>query len=219
MSWDLFEREAHRYEAWYDTARGRRASEAESALLAWLLGGFPDARTVLDVGCGSGHWSAWLASRGLRPIGLDRAPAMLGELRRRLPDCSAVRADAHALPLADRAVDLVLLVTTLEFLDDPARALAEAVRAARRGVVALALHRWSAGALSRRVGRQSRGALLRHARDLSQCRMRELVEAAGGARVARLRWRFALLPAPFPAGPSRVPLGDVIGVAAELTEG
>jgi SAM-dependent methyltransferase len=216
VTWTLFEREAERYEAWYATPRGRRAARAELQLLDWLLGAFPTARTVLDVGCGSGHFTAGLAGRGLRPIGLDRAPAMLAQLRRRLAGCPVVRADAHALPVRDRAVDLVLFVTTLEFLDDPGRALAEAARVARLGVVAIALQRWSAGALSRRCGPQSRGALLRHARDLSARRLRGLCEEAAGARLARLRWRHALLPAPLPAGPTRIPFGDVIGVAAEL---
>jgi SAM-dependent methyltransferase len=216
VTWELFDREAERYEAWYATARGRRASRAETALLARLLEAFPGAQTVLDVGCGTGHFSAWLTGRGLRPIGLDRAPAMLGELRQRLPACPVVRGDAHALPVADRSVDLALLVTTLELLADPARALAEAARTARRGLIAIALNRWSAGALSRRFGRQAHGALLRHARDLSLCRMRALVEEAAGARLAGLHWRSALLPAPLPAGPTRIPLGDVIGVAAGL---
>jgi SAM-dependent methyltransferase len=216
VTWRRFEREAERYEAWYDTARGRRASRGERDLLARLLADFPDARTVLDVGCGTGPFTGWLAERGLAPIGTDRSPAMLARLQRRLPRCPVLLADAHALPVRDRAVDLVLLVTTLEFLDDPRRALAEAVRVARCGLVALALNRWSPGALSRRLGPASRGALLPHARDLSPPALRRLVREAAGGRLARLRARFALLPRPFPAGSTAFPLGDIVGVAADL---
>lgn len=218
MSWQLFEHEAKRYEDWYATPRGARASRAETRLLEWLLGAFPDARSALEVGCGSGHFTAWLAQSGLLPIGLDRAPAMLAELRRRQPACPVLLADAHALPLRDRAVDLVVFVATLEFLDDPRGALAEAVRVARCGVLAVALNRWSAGALSRRFGPASRGALLRQARGLAPPELRRLVGEAAGQRLAGLRQRCALLPRPFPAGPTRAPLGDVVGVAAGLRD-
>jgi ubiquinone/menaquinone biosynthesis C-methylase UbiE len=138
LSWQLFELAAERYEDWYATPAGRRASRAEKELLRWLLEPFAEARTVLDVGCGTGHFTTWLTERGLRPIGLDRAPAMLASLRRRRPALPVVLADAHALPLRDRAVDLVVFVTTLEFVASPPRALAEAVRVARLGLVVVA---------------------------------------------------------------------------------
>jgi ubiquinone/menaquinone biosynthesis C-methylase UbiE len=216
VTWEPFEREAERYEAWYETARGARASRAEKDLLDWLRKDFPESRTALDVGCGTGHFTSWLAQRGLRAVGLDRAPAMLAVLRRQLPACPALVADAHHLPLRDRAVDLVVFVTTLEFLEDPRRALSEAARVARRGLIVLALNRWSAGALSRRFGPASRGALLPLARDLSPPELRRLMREAAGKRLLRLRCRTVLLPPPLSAGPLRTPLGDIVGVAATL---
>jgi SAM-dependent methyltransferase len=216
VTWPLFERGAERYEDWYATPLGQRSSRAEIALLDWLLGAFPGARRALDVGCGTGHFTGWLARRGLEPIGLDRAPAMLAVLRRRHPALPVLLADAEALPLRDRSVDLVVLVATLEFLDDPRRALAEAVRVARQGIVAVALNRWSVGALSRRVGPASRGTLLRHARDLSPPTLRRLVSEAAGQRLACVRAHSALLPRPFPPGPTCAPCGDVVAAAAEL---
>ncbi len=46
--------------------------------------------------------------------------------------------------------------------------------------------------------------------------LRRLVREAAGKRLGRLRCRTALLPAPLPTGPMRMPLGDIVGVAAEL---
>lgn len=216
MSWRLFDREADRYESWYATAAGQRASREETRLLTWLLEACPRARTILDVGCGSGHFMPWLVERDLRPIGLDRAPAMLASLERRVPGFPLLLADAHALPLRDRAVDLVLFVTTIEFLDDPRRALVEAVRVARVGVLAVALNRWSAGAVSRRFGAASRDVLLRHARDLSPRWARTLLVQAAGSRLVGLRSRTALLPTFFPPGAASLPFGDVLAVAVTL---
>lgn len=216
MSWKLFEREAERYESWYATTRGLRASRAETRLLAWLLAAFPGDHTILEVGCGSGHFLPWLAARGHRPIGLDRAPRMLASSRQRLPTLPALLADAHALPLRARAVDLVLFVTTLEFLEDPSRALAEAARVARLGILAIVLNRRSLAALSRRFGRASRGTLLRHARDFTPREVRASLAQAAGARLRGLRTRCALLPALPARVLTRIPVGDVVGVAALL---
>jgi hypothetical protein len=141
---------------------------------------------------------------------------MLAHERRRLPGSPALLADAHALPIRDRGVDLALFVTALEFLGDPRRALAEAARVGRRGLIAVALNRWSLGAISRRFGPQSRGAFLSHARDLSPPELRRLLGEAAGGRLVRLRFRSALLPAPLPSGTTSIPVGDVVGVAAEL---
>jgi hypothetical protein len=125
-------------------------------------------------------------------------------------------ADARSLPVRDRAVDLVMFVTTIEFLESPGNALAEAFRSARCGVVAVVLNRWSAGGLSRRWGSQSRGPLLRHARDLSLRQLRGLFEEAAGPRLTRLGWRSGLFPFRLPLGPAPIPLGDVLGIRAEL---
>jgi ubiquinone/menaquinone biosynthesis C-methylase UbiE len=64
VAWEIFETAASRYEAWYTTPRGQRTDQAERALLEWLLGQFPNARSILEVGCGTGHFTTWLASDG-----------------------------------------------------------------------------------------------------------------------------------------------------------
>ncbi|MEB4212288.1 class I SAM-dependent methyltransferase [Mycobacterium sp. 94-17] len=42
---------------------------------------FPTAGTALDVACGQGTGSVWLASRGLRVTGLDVSPVAIGHAR------------------------------------------------------------------------------------------------------------------------------------------
>lgn len=216
MSWQIFERAAADYEAWYATRRGRRADAAERALLLQLLGKFQDVRSALEIGCGTGHFAAFLAEQGFRTIGLDRAPAMLTEARRRFPSLPLVLGDAHGLPICDEAVDLAVFVTTLEFLEDPACALREAIRIARRAVVAIGLNRHSLGGLSRRWGPQSRGALLVQARDYSAAELRDALEQAAGPRLDVISSASTLFPDGLSQVISRIPLGDVVGVAIKL---
>lgn len=63
VSWRIFEEEAPKYEAWYATLRGQRVHRAERALLEWLLAAFPQARSVLEIGCGTGHFTRWFAEK------------------------------------------------------------------------------------------------------------------------------------------------------------
>jgi ubiquinone/menaquinone biosynthesis C-methylase UbiE len=212
----LFERDAVAYEEWYSTPRGQRADRAERALLEGLLAPFAASQSALEVGCGTGHFTRWLAGRMPHVVGLDRAPAMLAEARRRCPRLLLVEGDAHHLPIRSRSVDLGFFMLTLEFLDDPRRALAEAVRTTRRGVVVVALNRWSIGALSRRWGRDARRPRLGHARDFTLLSLRRMMSAAAGPRLGTLRWASALFPDNLVKSPARIPLGGVIGLAAEL---
>lgn len=216
VPWETFEQQASRYEGWYATTHGRRVDRSERALLAWLLGWFPGARRVLEVGCGTGHFTEPLSDSGFVTLGLDRSPAMLREARRRGVESFLVLGDAHRLPLRDRAVDVTALITTLEFLESPTRALQESVRVAERGLVFVVLNRWSLGAASRRCGPQSGGALLGGARDLSLRQLQQSIEDAAAERLRGLHWRSTLLPRPFDRLVAPVPFGDVIGVAVEL---
>jgi len=216
MAWEIFEPVASRYETWYGSGKGRRVDRAERALLDWMLARLPRTERVLEVGCGTGHFSRYLASRSLRVVGLDRSPAMLKALRSGEPRIVGVQADAHWLPFRDQAVDVVLFVTSLEFLNDPKRALAEAVRVSRRGLMLLVLNRWSLGGLSRRIGPQASQTILGHARDYSLSSLRTVVRDAAAERLRGLHWRHGCFPRDLWPTPSRLPAGDVIALAVVL---
>jgi SAM-dependent methyltransferase len=169
------------------------------------------------VGCGTGHFAAWLRRSSIDVVGLDRSPAMLAELRRGHAAIPVVVGDAGRLPVRSGAVDVVVLVTALEFVEDPDAALSEAVRVARRGLVLLLLNRWSLGGLSRRIGPQARRPILSSARDTSLVALRRAVRAAAGERLRSMRWASSLFPDGLWAARCRVPLGDVIGMAVILS--
>jgi ubiquinone/menaquinone biosynthesis C-methylase UbiE len=216
VSWQLFERAASNYEAWYTTARGRLADAAEQRLMLALLARLRPVRSALEVGSGTGHFTAFLARQGLAAIGLDRSPAMLAQARRLFPQLSLVLGDAQQLPFRDGCIDLAIFVTTLEFVDDPMAALREAVRVARRGVIVIALNRCSLGGLSRRFGPQSRGALLGRAHDYSRRALLDELRRAATTRFAGA-WSATTL---LPGSPDRIfphfAFGDVIGAAVSL---
>jgi SAM-dependent methyltransferase len=93
----------------------------------------PDA-PALDAGCGTGFQSALLAELGWRPHGVDVSSGLLGVARRRLPAAALALASIEALPYATGHFDAVVWCgSTLSFVDQPARALAELGRVLRPG--------------------------------------------------------------------------------------
>jgi SAM-dependent methyltransferase len=92
---------------------------------------------VLDLGCGIAYFSAWLARRGARVVGLDVTPAQLETARRMQGEFGLsfplVEASAEAVPLADASFDLVLSEYGASIWCDPAAWIPEAARLVRPG--------------------------------------------------------------------------------------
>jgi len=194
------------YEGWYHTV-GRRASRLEKGLLGRLLDNLGRLRSVIEVGCGTGHFTRWAEKAAPLVFGADRSLAMLGQARR-LGSRRLVASDALALPLRDASCDAVLLVTTLEFVDRPDWVLREAVRVARRGVVIGALNRHSL--LGRRLAHRVEPPWT-SARLLTVAELTRLAAEAAPIPRATVRWRTTLWP--LGACALRLPWGDFIGVS------
>lgn len=90
-------------------------------------------RRVLDLGCGLGGYSRTLADRGFDCVAFDVAEEYV-EVARGL-GVRAERFDGEHVPLADGAVETVILLEVLEHLADPAALLREAARVASRNVL------------------------------------------------------------------------------------
>ncbi len=80
----------------------------------------PRGRSVLDVGCGSGFFTAFYLSRGARVTGLDIAPVSIERLTRRHPGARFVLADVSEAPVEGR-FDLVNAFDVLYHIVDDAR--------------------------------------------------------------------------------------------------
>lgn len=179
------------YEDWY-AGPGRDADVSEKHLLGKLLAHFPKAQTVLELGCGTGHFTRWLAEHGLKVIGLDSSRPMLLEARRLVsPPC--LQGDAQVLPFADQSVDLVVLITTLEFVENPLKTLVEAVRVGREGLILGVLNRRSLLAFHYRASGKS---LWQAAHFFSVGELKRLVLRAAKGRLRSVQWRTTLWPIP-----------------------
>ena len=119
------------WHAWFSTQAGWTHATRQ-----WLYrqARLAQAKTVLEVGCGTGVIARELARSGPAcAIGLDLDPSMLAEARQHAASVTGVQGDAHALPFADGAFDIVVCHYLLLWLADPARGVQEMARVTRPG--------------------------------------------------------------------------------------
>ena len=83
------------------------------------------------------------AAAGLAVTGIDPDAAAIDYARRAGANVTYLAGDALRLPFADAGFDYCAAVTSLCFITDPAAAVAEMWRVARRGIVLGLLHRHS----------------------------------------------------------------------------
>ncbi len=94
--------------------------------------GLVNARSVLEVGCGTGAILSELDTPASLH-GLDLNPAALAECRIHVPGVSLVHGNALSLPYSSRSFDIVYCHFLLLWVRDPLLALAEMKRMAKPG--------------------------------------------------------------------------------------
>ena len=90
---------------------------------------------VIELGCGTAYFSARLARRGARPVGVDVTPAQLDTARRMQAatglEFPLIEANAEDVPLDDACFDLALSEYGASLWCDPERWVPEAARLLR----------------------------------------------------------------------------------------
>jgi SAM-dependent methyltransferase len=124
----------------YDRSVGRFARELAPRFAAFAGVDALPAGPVLDVGCGPGALTAWLAARvGAGAVSaVDPTDHFVADCAARIPGADVRVASAEALPFRDRTFQAALAQLVLPFVSDGPRAAAELVRVLRPGGVAAA---------------------------------------------------------------------------------
>lgn len=130
-------------ENWVERGRASWASEG----ISWGIWHVPeselgllpdvDGLDVVELGCGTGYVSAWLARRGARPVGLDNSGRQLATAKAFQDEFglrfSLVHADAERPPFADESFDLAVSEHGAAVWCDPYAWIPEAARILRPG--------------------------------------------------------------------------------------
>jgi ubiquinone/menaquinone biosynthesis C-methylase UbiE len=89
--------------------------------------------SLLEVGCGTGHWLRLLQSGGCQVTGLDASVEMLHVAAAKLRSAPLLQGTAAVLPFRNRSFDRLIMVNVLHHLSSPAICLREANRVLRPG--------------------------------------------------------------------------------------
>ena len=94
-------------------------------------------KDVIELGCGTAYFGAWLARRGARVTGVDPTPAQLETARRMSQEfdlpMELIEANAEDVPLPDESFDLAVSEYGASIWADPELWIAEAARLLRSG--------------------------------------------------------------------------------------
>jgi SAM-dependent methyltransferase len=119
----------------YEPYVGRWSRAVAHQFLAWLA--VPPGRRWLDVGCGPGALSEVIlqVASPSEVVGVDPSAGYVAYARSHVPDSRArfEIGDARSLPFAAGAFDSVVSGLVLNFVPEPAAAVAEMARVARLG--------------------------------------------------------------------------------------
>jgi SAM-dependent methyltransferase len=137
QSWNA---EAERY-----VEPGRRSWASHEP--RWGIWGIPESelnvlpdvggKDVIELGCGTAYWSAWLARRGAKPVGIDISEQQLesarGFQREHGIEFPLLRGNAEEVPYPDGSFDLAFSEYGAAIWCDPYRWIPEASRLLRPG--------------------------------------------------------------------------------------
>jgi ubiquinone/menaquinone biosynthesis C-methylase UbiE len=132
----LFDYSAKDYDSWCKTPIGSYVDSLEKQLIDEVAQPKP-GEVAIDLGCGTGIYSIWLAEKGLSVTGVDLSKEMLKVAIEKSHDKNLCidykQADLHHLPYEDHTFDLAVCNIVLEFADSPELVIAEGLRVLKTG--------------------------------------------------------------------------------------
>ncbi len=182
--------DAREYEQAVLEHRNQCAVALESRLMLDLLEPAP-GESVVDIGCGTGISLEPLLATGINATGLDPSQYMLDLAARRLGHrVELFRGYAEDLPFDDNAFNHACFFTSLEFVNNPAKAVEEACRVAKDKVFIGFLNRYALKGFQRRLKGVFAATIFNHARFFSVWELKAMVRQTAGP--VPIQWRTVL---------------------------
>jgi len=175
-----FDVAADKYDKWYETAEGEMYDRMEKKAVFKYLRQNAQGAKLLEVGCGTGHWSKFFSDCGFEVTGVDVSERMIKIAQgKNIPNASFQIVNGHSLPLADNSFDITAAITTLEFADKAELVLQEMVRCTRKPSGQLLIGALNALAPLNRNRQQNPESLYAKARLLSPSQLKKLLGKYG----------------------------------------
>jgi SAM-dependent methyltransferase len=189
--------EAVAYEQWISRPQNKIALEMEIQLMRDLLQPMR-GESVLDIGCGTGECLKSFLDIGLQVTGLDPSTYMLDIALKKIGQrADLYRNYAEDLPFDDNSFNYACFFTTLEFVDDPKKALQEAFRVTKDRVFIGVFNRYAIKGIQRRVKGIFTPTIFNHAKFFSVWELKQMIRGIMGP--VPVSWR-TVCQLPTPSG-------------------
>jgi len=179
-----FDEIADRYDLWYESAEGAMYDHCEKKAISKYLPGNVQGLKLLEIGCGTGHWSQFFSEYGFQVTGVDISERMIEIAHSKgVPNASFQIADGQSLPFSDGSFDVAAAITTLEFVDNAESVVQEMIRCARKPAGQLLIGVLNALAGFNRKRQQDPESLYAEAHLFSPRQLKRLLEPYGQTNI------------------------------------
>jgi ubiquinone/menaquinone biosynthesis C-methylase UbiE len=205
------------YETYYQQ-KYRRADRSEKALLNKLLDNLGETESLLEVGCGTGHFTRWFDSLGLDCVGFDLSDLMLGEAKKLWTNGTLLQGESAFMPFKNKSFDVVAFIACLVYMPDPLKVIREASRVARKGIIFGLINRWSLPTVRRMIQlKMGKNPYYRKAKFYSILDIKQMLHEALGNAYTISYWDTTVFPNSLEEMQSSLfPFGAFLGVAVKL---
>ncbi len=177
--------DAAAYENWLREDRHAAVVRLEHSLMFDMIKPVV-GESLIDIGCGTGASLEPFLGKGISLTGVDPSPYMLDAAKKKL----GAKADFHQayaedLPFEDNSFNHACLCLTLEFCENPQKALMEACRVAKDTVFIGILNKYAFIAMKRRIRGIFQNSIYNHARFFSVGEIKKMfLEILGNVPIA-----------------------------------
>jgi len=123
---------AENYDSYYKTDFGKKVDKLEKKIISELLNDIQKEK-LLDIGCGTGHWTDFFVRHGFQVTGVDSSESMLNIAKRKNIKAQFILANSENLPFEDESYSIITSITMLEFVENQDKAIRELYRILKKG--------------------------------------------------------------------------------------
>ncbi|MGF1586729.1 MAG: class I SAM-dependent methyltransferase [Bacteroidales bacterium] len=124
---------AKSYDRFYETPYGKTMDDIEKKVIHDHISTIPH-KQMLELGCGTGHWTEYFSMQGFKVTATDISESMLKIAENKnIKHSVFLKADAADLSFPDNSFPVIASITMLEFVEDTTRVLDEIYRVLKPG--------------------------------------------------------------------------------------
>ncbi|MCF6240957.1 MAG: class I SAM-dependent methyltransferase [Bacteroidales bacterium] len=119
---------AHQYDDYYQSDFGKKIDELEKAIIEKFLKNL-SIKEILEIGCGTGHWTEFFVQKGFSVKAMDISDKMLAVAKsKNMKNTYFFQGDALNLSIENESVENIIAITSLEFTGNQQKAFDEIYR-------------------------------------------------------------------------------------------